>query len=316
MTEAVDAQLRRKHIRNRYIFGALAVLIIVAGVMFTPSKAQRLEPGPMFDLAESVSLPAPYALQDTEGSWQVLTVNAYPLTVIDEVILKTTGRSSELYRAATADGAAPHPNPGDEARAARQNALNVAMDSVTDGPGLIVLRDTEGIEVPEGSRLLAVDGSAPAEGRVPAGEWFVVEPGGQFATHTVGENTVEAYSLDPRERTNYFTPLPEDADAVGTLAFDMGEAGGSSAGLVTTLAWVDALTDGDLTAGRDIAATGAIAPDGTVLPVAGVQFKLQAAADADVDLALIPAKYEGPVPEGLTVVRVANIEEALAAVAE
>lgn len=314
MAEPADLALRRKHIRNRWIFGSLAVLVVVAGLLFTPSKAQRLEPGPMFDLTDSVSLPTPHDLHDTEGSWQVLTVNAFPLTVIDEVILQVTGRSDVLYRAATADEADAHPR--DEARAARQNALNVAMDTLTNEAGLLVLEDTEGTDVPAGSRLLSVDGTAPTAGRVPAGEWFIVEPGGQYATHTVGENSATARQLDPRERDSYQVPLPEDADAVGTVAFDMGDAGGSSAGLATTLAWVDALTEGDLTGGRDIAATGAIAPDGTVVPVAGVQFKLQAAAEAKVDLVLVPAEYDGPIPEGLNVVRVANIDEALAAVAE
>lgn len=314
MAEPADPAVRRKHIRNRWIFGALAVLVIAAGLLLTPSKAQRLEPGPLFDLTDSVSLPTPHDLHDTEGSWQVLTVNAYPLTVVDEVILQFTGRSDELYRAATAGESDSHPR--EEARAARQNALNVAMDTLTNEPGLLVLEDTEGTDVPSGSRLLSVDGSAPTAGQVPAGEWFVVEPGGQYATHTVGENSATAHQLDPRERVSYQVPLPEDADAVGTVAFDMGEAGGSSAGLATTLAWVDALTEGDLTGGRDIAATGAITPDGGVVPVAGVQFKLQAAAEAQVDLVLVPAEYDGPVPEGLNVVRVANIDEALDAVAE
>jgi PDZ domain-containing protein len=65
--------------------------------------------------------------------------------------------------------------------------------------------------------------------------------------------------------------------------------GGPSAGLAFTLEVLDVLTDGDLTGGLDVAATGEILDGGAVGPVGGVAQKAVAVERAGVDVFLVPS---------------------------
>jgi PDZ domain-containing protein len=91
--------------------------------------------------------------------------------------------------------------------------------------------------------------------------------------------------------------------------------GGPSAGLMFTLSIIDKLTAEDLTAGRRIAGTGAIDLDGRVGAVGGVAEKLIAVDRQGVDTFLIPAEncdsVRGRIPDGLRLVKVSTIKEAL-----
>jgi len=77
--------------------------------------------------------------------------------------------------------------------------------------------------------------------------------------------------------------LPIDVD------IDLGRVGGPSAGLPFALEIVRQLGR-DLTGGCRIAATGALALDGTVIPIGGVKQKTIGARRADVDFFLVPAE--------------------------
>jgi PDZ domain-containing secreted protein len=63
---------------------------------------------------------------------------------------------------------------------------------------------------------------------------------------------------------------------------------GPSLGLAASLAYIDALTDGDLTGGRLIAATGQIAPDGSVAAIGKVDVKARTARDLGVRVLFVP----------------------------
>ncbi|MGB7962764.1 MAG: PDZ domain-containing protein [Propionicimonas sp.] len=90
--------------------------------------------------------------------------------------------------------------------------------------------------------------------------------------------------------------------------------GGSSAGLMFSLALYEKLTPGFLVDGRVIAGTGTIADDGQVGAIGGVQEKLAAAEAAHVTLFLIPRDncddHVEPHPS-LQVVPVSTLGEAL-----
>ena len=64
---------------------------------------------------------------------------------------------------------------------------------------------------------------------------------------------------------------------------------GPSAGLVTTLALYDKLTEGDLTNSLKIAGTGTLEADGTVGEIGGVKYKLLGAEAGDADVFLVPS---------------------------
>jgi PDZ domain-containing protein len=102
----------------------------------------------------------------------------------------------------------------------------------------------------------------------------------------------------------------------GRIAIDTSYIGGPSAGLAMTLALVDRLSEGSLTGGRAIAATGTIAPDGAVGDVGGVAEKTVAVERAGAQIFFVPAvevatarANAGP---GLTVVGVSRLSQVLA----
>jgi hypothetical protein len=64
---------------------------------------------------------------------------------------------------------------------------------------------------------------------------------------------------------------------------------GPSLGLAASLAYIDALTDGDLTGGHLVAATGQIAADGSVSAIGKVDVKARTARDVGVQLLFVPA---------------------------
>jgi PDZ domain-containing protein len=75
-------------------------------------------------------------------------------------------------------------------------------------------------------------------------------------------------------------PFPVSVDAAGI--------GGPSAGLAFTLAILDALSNGKLTGGHRVAATGTIDPDGDVGDVGGVQEKTVAVEKAGAQVFFVP----------------------------
>jgi Lon-like protease len=94
--------------------------------------------------------------------------------------------------------------------------------------------------------------------------------------------------------------------------------GGPSAGMMVALTTYDLLTDEDLIDGRIVVGTGTIDADGRVGPVGGVPEKMVAAAAYGADLVLVPhLQLEDALsraPEGLEVVGVATLDEAIDAV--
>lgn len=104
-----------------------------------------------------------------------------------------------------------------------------------------------------------------------------------------------------------------------TIDFTLQDIGGPSAGLVFAMGIVDKLSAEDITGGGHVAVTGTIDPDGSVGPVGGIRQKLTGARDAGAELFVMPrdhcAEAEGYIPEGLTVVPVESLREAVAAVA-
>ena len=109
----------------------------------------------------------------------------------------------------------------------------------------------------------------------------------------------------------------EDADDFQfplDIQIDAGGIGGPSAGLAFALDIVDELGDGDLDRGRTIVTTGALALDGTVLPIGGVKQKAIGAREAGADIFLVPdANYEEAraAVDDLEIVPVSTFDEAL-----
>ena len=106
--------------------------------------------------------------------------------------------------------------------------------------------------------------------------------------------------------------FPVDVD------FQLDQVGGPSAGMMFALGIVEELTPGSLAGDRHIAGTGTITADGTVGPIGGIRQKLVGAADSGAEYFLAPRdncdEVVGHVPDGLTVVEVGTLGEAVGAV--
>jgi PDZ domain-containing protein len=121
----------------------------------------------------------------------------------------------------------------------------------------------------------------------------------------------------------------EESWAIGillTTAFDfpidvqiqLDNVGGPSAGMMFALGIIDVLTPGELNGGNEVAGTGTIDAAGTVGTIGGIRQKLYGARGAGADFFLAPEgncdEVVGHVPDGLRVVSVATLDEAVSAV--
>jgi Lon-like protease len=170
-----------------------------------------------------------------------------------------------------------------------------------------------------GDRILSIDGE-PVDGYRDASRAIEAAPSGSTLTFDLSVDgdpeTVDLVrepcgdSEDPLVGVRMINSFPFD------VSISSGEIGGPSAGLMWALGLYDLLTTGDLTNGRTIAGTGQIALDGTVIPIAGIEGKLSAAADAGASVFLVPegnlnaARASGG--HGLELVPVATFDDALA----
>lgn len=92
--------------------------------------------------------------------------------------------------------------------------------------------------------------------------------------------------------------------------------GGSSAGLMFSIAIYSMLSEQDLVAGRDIAGTGTVDAEGRVGAIGGIQEKLAAAARDKSTIFLAPRANcvdLGPIPDTISVVAVDNLGDAVSA---
>ncbi|MEE4021791.1 PDZ domain-containing protein [Gordonia sp. PKS22-38] len=111
------------------------------------------------------------------------------------------------------------------------------------------------------------------------------------------------------------TPEVVNADPALEISYNVGDIGGPSAGMMLSLAVIDRLSPGELTNGDFIAGTGTIDEDGAVGPIGGITHKTRAARDAGASVFLVPerncAEAASDVPDGLTLVRVADLQGAV-----
>jgi Lon-like protease len=115
--------------------------------------------------------------------------------------------------------------------------------------------------------------------------------------------------LDVETRVKPVLPFPVSVNA--------GAIGGPSAGLAFTLAILDALSNGKLTGGHKVAATGTIDPQGDVGDVGGVQEKTVAVEKAGAQVFFVPkgeyADAESVAHGSLKIVPVTTLSQVLLA---
>ncbi|MDQ1026261.1 PDZ domain-containing protein [Streptomyces umbrinus] len=153
---------------------------------------------------------------------------------------------------------------------------------------------------------------------VPAKEQAAAEKENRTATKTE-EITITTAKSDDTGEQRAIVGISAGTDHTLPFAIDikLADVGGPSAGLMFALGIVDKLTPGNLTGGKFVAGTGMITDDGKVGPIGGIEMKTVGARDKGAQYFLTPkdncAAASRDVPEGLTLVKVDTIDDAMSA---
>ena len=319
-------------------FVCLAVLLVIVPVPFV-----SWTPGGTRDTLGNVG---------NEPMITVQGVNTYPTTGrLDMTIVAITPADAQLsLPQALLAYWLPHRDalPRDAVYAPGKTAEEVEnedadmMETAQDDAVVAALR-ADGRPVTEMPAIFSVTVGGPAHKLLLPGDLVVSVDGiptlddgavrERILTHRVGQKVRFVVIRDKIETevtvTTVESTLQPDAPVVGiTLAtgyryepeisFDLGQQiGGPSAGLVFALAIYDKITDGPLLAGRHLAGTGTITPDGDVRAIGGIQEKIAAAQKAGATAFFVPANncrdLEG-VHSTMTLIKVATLNEAINAV--
>ncbi len=187
-----------------------------------------------------------------------------------------------------------------------------------------VVEDSPAADVLEpGDRIVEVDGTEVADSDAVREVLGKTRPGQTVSVTFQRGDDVErtekvTLAQHPEASFGFLGIQPTDnVDVPFDVEIALEDVGGPSAGLMFTLAIVDELTPGQLTGGKHIAGTGTIDAKGNVGPIGGIPFKLVAAHEAGATVFLVPEDNCGEAvaaaPEGLTLVRVATLDDAIEA---
>ena len=121
----------------------------------------------------------------------------------------------------------------------------------------------------------------------------------------------EVRAEEPRPFIGISTLAIFDEEFPIDIEVDTGRVGGPSAGLAITLGIMDVLSEGELTGGLSVVATGTINRDGTVGIVGGIQQKVVAAERSGADLFIVPLCCDNLVSTATGEPVESNFEEAI-----
>ncbi len=196
-----------------------------------------------------------------------------------------------------------------------------------------------GYEVPRSLYVASVLEDTPSSKILIAGDIVISAAGKQITEFeelreqiqlTQGDEIEIVVLRDGQEKSFLIVPeLREDLWVIGAMIsytytfpvdieLQLGEVGGPSGGLMFTLGILDSLTEGSLAGEKHISGTGTISATGEVGPIGGIDLKMISARKSGADLFLVPSgncqEAIGQVPEGLSVISVRDLAEALAAI--
>lgn len=283
-------------------FVALVVLFFLqVGPQLSPYV--KIVPGPVTNLKQAVTINNALASYETENPILFTTIQIEPLTWQAWLGTKLPWATSVETQRTVGLG---------DSSDTQINAHIQMVESKT-----IAVQTTLqhlGIPAPEGYGVIvgSTKPQSPAEhAGLKTGDIIVAvnnEPVQQFEDligyiEKAGANKQIQMMLQPPNRPNesYTVTLTVGPDgkigvegATATPPFwldaETGNVSGGSAGLMLTLAFLDALSPGDLTGNHVLAGTGAILNDGSVGTIRGAAHKVVGAQQAGADIFFVPTK--------------------------
>lgn len=196
-----------------------------------------------------------------------------------------------------------------------------------------------GYEIPRTLYVASVIADAPSSGILVAGDFVVSARGTEVATFDELKGQIQLSEGNPividvlregQPLSLEITPERRETDwVIGAMVgytydfpveiqLQLGDVGGPSGGLMFSLGILDALSEGSMADSYHVSGTGTINSAGEVGPIGGVGLKMIAAKNSGADLFLVPQgnceEAIGQIPDGLSVVTVRDLNEALSAV--
>ena len=320
---------------------ALTLVALVALAVALPVPYIRLAPGPTFNVIGEVNNEPVIAITGTQ---------TYPTTgTLDMTTVRESGGPRGGLTFVQAIGAwfsksdavvpqellYPEETTGAEIRE-RQARLFTVSESNAIAAALNYL----GLPVNQQVVIAGVFSGAPADGVLEPGDVVLSVDGVAIESASQGGEIVRASPIgtafdivvnragSQESLTVTSAENPDDAGIAyigisiaetfaGEFDIDLTleDIGGPSAGLVFSLGIIDKLTAEDLLAGRAVAGSGTINPEGLVGGVGGIRQKLIAAEGAGAELFLLPqaqcSQAEGFIPDGLAAAPVQSLTEAI-----
>lgn len=314
--------------------GSLAVaLVVLAATLPVPLVA--LGPGPTYDTLSVVGGTPVVTVEGlptypTSGHLNMTTVSVIDrITLFDALGMWASPREqvvprSVIYPPGETDDQVEQQNDADFSES-ESNAEAAALADLhlptRVTVGALVADSPAAGKLQPGDTIVAVAGR-PVDSPQALADALADTRAGQSVTVTYRRGTTPAdtaivLGANPDKHQGFLGVTAGIAPAGGTITISLGDIGGPSAGLMFALAVIDKLTPGELTGGRFVAGTGTIVPAGTVGAIGGIPFKMRAARDAGATTFLVPAancdEAKASDPDGLALVKVATLGDALAA---
>lgn len=284
-------------------------------------------PGPVTDAVDAVVVEGA-EVYDSEGEWIMLTVAGQDINAFEALIAAADPSVDVLARAVVR-----RPEESDEDYRRRNlqlmdqstaTAISVALSrlEVEDEPHVFITgyaADTPAGEVLEiGDRIVSLGGEPVVATEDLAGVLQPAAPGDVVSVEVERAGEVRSFEVElvadeegpDRAIIGIFV-----RDLPFWVEIDPGIVGGPSAGLMYTLAIIEALTPESLAGGAVLSGTGTVDLDGNVGSIGGVRQKVVASEAAGAEYMLVPeGNYEAArtAPrQDLELVPVSTVDEAL-----
>jgi PDZ domain-containing protein len=314
-----------------WLSGGLAVLLLGFGAV-TKVPYVELSPGPAINTLGSSNNKAVLGITGaktytTDGQLDLTTVSVRDqLTLFEALQGWLSSRNAVIPR----EFVYPDDQSEQEAEQETKEEMTTSQNAAT-GAALTQL----GLSL---VKVQDVTKGGASDGRLKAGDVIVTIDGtkvfgpGPLRTlvrkHAIGETVVVGYRRAGQAGTTTIkTGESQDKPVKAALGItteltsdvkvdiSLANIGGPSAGLMFALGIIDKLGPASLTGGKHIAGTGTIELDGKVGPIGGIAEKLLGAHDQGATVFLVPAdncrEAKSHRPDGLTLVRVGSLQDAL-----
>ncbi|AZZ54602.1 PDZ domain-containing protein [Rathayibacter iranicus] len=317
----------------------LSGVALVVGLGVAPAPYVIEQPGPVFDTLGTrkdvplISIPD-QTTYPTGGTLDMLTVSVLGSPQSLPNWVEVAGAWFDRTKAVVPVDAIFPPSTTVEER----DEMNQAEMTDSQQEAIAAALTELGYDVQQHVSVLQVPTGSPAEGVLEPGDEILAVAGTAVTDVTALRETLQtlgtgapvqlSIARGEAQQEVHVTPRESNGAAViGILpgtSFDfpfqvdiqLDDVGGPSAGMMFALGIIDKLTEGEVNGGQKVAGTGTIDAAGEVGPIGGIRQKLYGAKGAGAAYFLAPSsncnEVVGHVPDGLGVLAVSTLDDALA----